>query len=666
MNPAQRPAAMLCSLTSAVVCAATFGGLAVNDAAAQKWPEKTVRIVTPFAPGGGTDIFARILAQRLSEATGQQFIVENRPGAGSTLGTEYVAKSPADGYTFLMTSASFSFNPGLYPKLRYDSIKDFARVSQVVQVPHVIVVMPSLPVKDLQDFVKLARARPGEVLYASAGAGSAMHLAGALFGIVTKTQLTHVPYKGGGATTAAVMGGEATTAFNTLETVMALIRARPAAGARGVDARARAGAAATCRPPSEAGIQGLRSDRLVRPDGAGGHAARDRRAAERRSGEGDGDAGDPRAHAGAGRDAGRQHAGRSSSASCATRSPSGRASSSRPASSSIEARVMGQQIEKLAQFVARDAVGGYSRAGAAAREAGAARHAGRDPRGVGAARGAATARAPGWPTAGTGATVLARGWPAHDPRTAALLNGIAGRAIELCEGLRLVSGQAGDAGSARRAGGRRAAPRHRPRDAGRLRPRLRRRRRGSCSAFTPRPLAHQNGQASLLAAAAAGARVRGLDAAGVSRAMRIATTLLLTPSYTNAVAGATTLNVAGGMSGFVGALAPELALPGSRRRTTRSRRRWASWWARASSPTACSTSSARAGRSRATTSASTPAAIRSTRRSTACRRALAALRPRPEEIERIDVATYRFASVMRIPIRPTTSRRSTRCRTPRR
>lgn len=226
MNIVQGLAVAVRALTGTLIAAATFGVVAVDDAAAQKWPDKTVRIVTPFGPGGGTDIFARLLAQRLTEVLGQQFIVENRPGAGSTLGTEFVAKAPADGYTLLMTSASFSFNPGLYPKLRYDAIKDFTRVSQVVQVPHVIVVIPSLPVKDLQGLVKLARARPGEVLYASAGAGSAMHLAGALFGMVTKTQLTHVPYKGGGATTAAVMGGEATTAFNTIETVLGLIRAK--------------------------------------------------------------------------------------------------------------------------------------------------------------------------------------------------------------------------------------------------------------------------------------------------------------------------------------------------------------------------------------------------------------------------------------------------------
>jgi 2-methylcitrate dehydratase PrpD len=167
---------------------------------------------------------------------------------------------------------------------------------------------------------------------------------------------------------------------------------------------------------------------------------------------------------------------------------------------------------------------------------------------------------------GSGATVYARGFPSHDPRTAALLNGIAGRSIELCEGLRLVSGQAAvqvlpgvlAVGEQARSSGR---------DmlvalllgydvAARL-----------AGGFTPRPLAHQNGQVSLLAAAAAGARLRGLDASGISRAMRLATTLLLTPSYTNAVAGATVLNVAGGMSGFAAALVPELATWFSKRRS---------------------------------------------------------------------------------------------------
>ena len=210
---------------AATLVAAAFGAFPAHDAAAQKWPDKPVRIVTPFAPGGGTDVFGRILAQRLTEVLGQQFIVDNRPGAGSTTGTEFVAKSPPDGNTLLMTSASFSFNPGLYKTLRYDSIKDFARVSLVVRVPHVILVLPSFPAKNVQDLARIARGKPGEVLYASSGPGSALHLAGALFGVVTKTELTHVPYKGGTAAATAILSGEATVAFSTIETVLALLRA---------------------------------------------------------------------------------------------------------------------------------------------------------------------------------------------------------------------------------------------------------------------------------------------------------------------------------------------------------------------------------------------------------------------------------------------------------
>jgi 2-methylcitrate dehydratase PrpD len=247
--------------------------------------------------------------------------------------------------------------------------------------------------------------------------------------------------------------------------------------------------------------------------------------------------------------------------------------------------------------------------------------------------------------AGEGATVFARGWPTHDPRTAALLNGIAGRSIELCEGLRLVSGQAAmqvlpgvlAVGEQLGSSGREilAAFVLGYDVAGRL-----------AGGFTPRPLAHQNGQVSLLAAAAAGARLHRLDADGISRAMRIATTLLLTPSYTNAVAGATTLNVAGGMSGFAAALAPELALAGFEAQSD----------------------AIEEVLDRLVGSGFTPDGIAGELgarweithnyfRLYACcnpihpaldclQEALAALRPRPEEIERIDIATYRFASVM--------------------
>src|SRR5271169_743388 len=254
-------------------------------------------------------------------------------------------------------------------------------------------------------------------------------------------------------------------------------------------------------------------------------------------------------------------------------------------------------------------------------------------------------------TVGMGATVYARGWPAHDPRTAALLNGIAGRSIELCEGLRLVSGQAAmqvlpgvlAVGEHARSAGREllAALLLGYDVAGRL-----------AGGFTPRPLAHQNGQVSLLAAAAAGARLRGLDTPGISRAMRIATTLLLTPSYTNAVAGATALNVAGGMSGFAAALAPELALAGFEAQDDAIEQALGQLVGGGFTA------------DRLLDELGTTWHItRNYFRLYACcnpihpaldclSMALAALRPRPEQIARIDIATYRFASVMKNPDPP--------------
>ncbi len=254
-------------------------------------------------------------------------------------------------------------------------------------------------------------------------------------------------------------------------------------------------------------------------------------------------------------------------------------------------------------------------------------------------------------TAGTGATVFARGWPANDPRTAALLNGIAGRSIELCEGLRLVSGQA----AMQVLPGVLAVGEH-AQSTGRemltafvlgydIAARL-------CTAFTARPLAHQNGQASLLAAVAAGARLRGLDAAGISLAMRIATTLVLTPSYTNAVAGATTLNVAGGMSGFAAALAPELALAGFEAQNDAIEEALGNLVGGGFKPEGL------------LDELGTRWEItRNYFRLYACcnpihpaldslQETLAKLRPQPDEVERIDIATYRFAAVMRNPDPP--------------
>jgi 2-methylcitrate dehydratase PrpD len=254
-------------------------------------------------------------------------------------------------------------------------------------------------------------------------------------------------------------------------------------------------------------------------------------------------------------------------------------------------------------------------------------------------------------SAGGGATVYARGFPATDTRTAALLNGIAGRAIELCEGLRLVSGQAAVqvlpgvlalAESAERSGREILSALVLGYDiAARL-----------ATAFTPRPLAHQNGQVSLLAAAAAGARVIGLDGTGVSRAMRIATTLVLTPSYTNAVAGATALNVAGGMSGFVGALAPDLALSGYEAQQNAVEEALGEL-----------VGSGFRGEGLLDDLGTRWHITQNYFRLYACcnpihpaldtlAKVLAELRPRVEDIDRIDIATYRFASVMRNPDPP--------------
>jgi 2-methylcitrate dehydratase PrpD len=250
--------------------------------------------------------------------------------------------------------------------------------------------------------------------------------------------------------------------------------------------------------------------------------------------------------------------------------------------------------------------------------------------------------------AGTGATVYARGWPAQDARTAALLNGIAGRSIELCEGLRFVSGQAAmqvlpgvlAVGEQTGSSGRELlmALLLGYDVAARL-----------AGAFTPRPLAHQNGQVSLLAAAAAGARLRGLDADGISRAMRIATTLVLTPSYTNAVAGATALNVAGGMSGFAASLAPELALAGFEAQEDAIEQALGELVGGGFVPDGMLDELG-----------TTWHITRNYFRLYACCNpihpaldclsvALAELRPAPDEIARIDFATYRFASVMRDP-----------------
>ena len=167
-------------------------------AAGQNYPVRPVRLVVPSSPGGGTDISARIIAPRLSEYLGQQVVVDNRPGAGTMIGGEVVARAAPDGYTLLMGISTLAINPAIYRKVPYDALRDFAPVSQAVALPNVLVAHPSLPVKTVKELIAFAKARPGQLNFASAGLGTSPHLSMELFLAMTKLKMVHVPYKGSG------------------------------------------------------------------------------------------------------------------------------------------------------------------------------------------------------------------------------------------------------------------------------------------------------------------------------------------------------------------------------------------------------------------------------------------------------------------------------------
>jgi tripartite-type tricarboxylate transporter receptor subunit TctC len=181
--------------------------LATASAIAQPYPSRPIRLVIPFSPGGATDVPGRLITQKLAESFGQQFIVDNRPGAGSAIGSEIVARAQPDGYTLLLTGTPFAVIPALYPKLAFDPAKDFAPVMQVALAPNVLVVHPSLPVRSVKELIALAQAQPGRINYASGGTGGAQHLFASLFMSMAKIELTHIPYKGSGPATADLLGG---------------------------------------------------------------------------------------------------------------------------------------------------------------------------------------------------------------------------------------------------------------------------------------------------------------------------------------------------------------------------------------------------------------------------------------------------------------------------
>ena len=195
------------SWTAAVLA---ISALAVPPAQtlAQNYPVRPIRLVVPSSPGGGTDITARIIAPELSKLLGQQVVVENRPGAGTMIGGEVVAKSAPDGYTLLMGISTLAINPAVYKKVPYDAMRDLAPITQTVSVPNVIVGHPTLPAKNVKELVALARSRPGELTFASAGVGTSPHLSMELFLSMTRTRMLHVPYKGSGPGIVDLIAGQ--------------------------------------------------------------------------------------------------------------------------------------------------------------------------------------------------------------------------------------------------------------------------------------------------------------------------------------------------------------------------------------------------------------------------------------------------------------------------
>ena len=207
------------TLTRAMILA--LGSLASHAALAQAYPAKPIRLVVPVPPGGSTDIVARIVAQKLSDRLGQQVVVENRGGAGGTIGAEAVAKAPPDGYTLVVgTTSTHAVAPSVYGKIGYDPVKDFAPISLIAVTPYLLVVNPSVNVKSLQEFVGYVKARPGKLNYASAGTGSTTHLAMEMLKSAAGLYIVHIPYNGNGPAGTAVIAGQVEILFGSLPAVL--------------------------------------------------------------------------------------------------------------------------------------------------------------------------------------------------------------------------------------------------------------------------------------------------------------------------------------------------------------------------------------------------------------------------------------------------------------
>ncbi len=243
-----------CSL----LCIAAMVGVSnfvIAAESAANYPTKPIRLVVPWPPGGGTDVFARVIGQKLSERVGYNVVIDNRPGAAGNIGAEMVARSPPDGYTIMLATITLATNPSMYKSLNFDPLKDFDPITLVAGVPHVLVVSPSLAVNSVKDLIALAKTEPGKLNYASAGSGSPFHLAAELFKLLTGTTIVHVPYQGGGPAITAVIGGQVQLTFGNLVAVLPLVKGGKLK-ALGVTSAMRSSAAPDLPTIAEEGVRG--------------------------------------------------------------------------------------------------------------------------------------------------------------------------------------------------------------------------------------------------------------------------------------------------------------------------------------------------------------------------------------------------------------------------
>ncbi len=231
---------------------------AIGPAAAQGYPAGPVRVIVPFPPGGGVDGAGRLISQKLTEALGKQFVVDNRPGANGMIGSELAAKSAKDGHTLMVNGANFVTTPSLYDKPTYDPIRDFEAVSLVALAPNVLVVHPSLPAKSVKELIALAKSRPGQVNYAGSGSGSTPHLAAELFNTLAQVTMVHVPYRGTGPAIVGLMSGEASVMFMPTTNAVPLVRSGRLR-ALAVTSRERVAAMPELPTVSESGLKGYES-----------------------------------------------------------------------------------------------------------------------------------------------------------------------------------------------------------------------------------------------------------------------------------------------------------------------------------------------------------------------------------------------------------------------